>query len=86
MAWALANEAPGPAKSLAAVAAAGSGQALAVGRELTLLGPSGVEALHLFAQLLAYTGYHADAAAVSGLVAPGGQPQLPGNEPGPPRN
>lgn len=71
VAWALVHEPPGPAKSLAAVAAAGSGQALAVGRELALLGEDGAAALRLFVHLLDYAGYDDDASAVGGLVAPG---------------
>jgi len=67
LAWALANEPAGPAKSLAAVAAAGSGQALAVSHELLLLGPPGARANDLFAQLLDYAGYQADATAVKQL-------------------
>lgn len=69
MAWALANEPAGPAKSLGAVAAAGSGQALAVARELALIGPQGVEAAGLLRQLLDHAGYRADAAAVGELLA-----------------
>jgi Zn-dependent protease len=64
LAWALVNEPAGPAKSLAAVAAAGSGQSLAVAHELRLMGPQGAPALQLFGQLLGYAGYHADADAV----------------------
>jgi Zn-dependent protease len=70
LAWAMVNEPAGPAKSLAAVAAAGSGQALAVGQELVLLGQGGADAIRLFAQLLDYAGYRADAAAVSRLLGP----------------
>lgn len=64
LAWAMANEPAGPAKSLGAVAAAGSGQTDGVAHELTLLGPPGAAALGLFVQLLDYAGYHGDAAAV----------------------
>ena len=64
LAWALVNEPAGPAKSLAAVAAAGSGQSLAVAHELRLLGVPGAQSLQLFSQLLGYAGYHADAEAV----------------------
>jgi hypothetical protein len=67
LAWSMANEPPGPAKSLGAVAAAGSGQALAVGRELLLMGEQGEEATRLFAQLLQYAGYGSEAAAVASL-------------------
>lgn len=64
LAWALVNEPAGPAKSLAAVAAAGSGQSLAVAHELRMMGPPAAPALQLFGQLLGYAGYHADADAV----------------------
>lgn len=74
MAWAMVNEPAGPSKSLAAVAAAGSGQAVAVGHELMLLGPPGTAAITLFAQLLDYAGYRAEAADVSRLQ---GQKQPP---------
>ncbi|WP_208027965.1 site-2 protease family protein [Rhabdothermincola sediminis] len=69
MAWALANEPPGPAKSLAAVAAAGSGQAMAVARELLLIGPPGVQAAGLLRQLLEHAGYRAEALSVGQLLA-----------------
>jgi hypothetical protein len=68
LAWALANEPPGPSKSLGAVAAAGSGQALAVAQELQPLGRSGADANHLFGQLLDYSGYHTEAAAVAAML------------------
>jgi Zn-dependent protease len=74
LAWAMANEPAGPAKSLAAVAAAGSGQSMAVAHELRLLGAPGAEALRLFSQLLGYAGYHTDAEAVGRML---GQPQSP---------
>jgi Zn-dependent protease len=69
LAWAMANEPAGPAKSLAAVAAAGSGQAEAVARELVLLGGPGVDALRVFAQLLDYAGYTAEGSAVGRLYS-----------------
>jgi stage IV sporulation protein FB len=69
LAWALANEPAGPAKSLGAVAAAGAGEAAAVARELLLLGDQGVEGAQLFRQLLDYAGYHRDAAQVGALLA-----------------
>lgn len=69
MAWAFVHDPPGPAKSLGAVAAAGSGQAAAVARELVLLGPDGLAAARLLGQLLDHTGYHADAAAIGRLLA-----------------
>ncbi len=72
LAWAMANEPAGPSKSLGAVAAAGSGQAITVGRELLLMGPRGVDATRLFAQLLEYAGYRNEAAEVAGLL---GRPQ-----------
>lgn len=72
LAWALANEPPGPAKSLGAVAAAGSGQALAVAHEVVLLGDRGPEGVRLLAQLLDYAGYRPEAAAVGGLLTPPG--------------
>jgi Zn-dependent protease len=68
MAWAMANEAAGPSKSLGAVAAAGSGQADAVARELVLLGPPGVDGLRLFGQLLEYAGYKTEADSVARLL------------------
>jgi Zn-dependent protease len=68
MAWALVNDPAGPAKSLAAVAAAGSGQADAVARELVPLGHPGVDALRLFGQLLDYAGYKAEAGSVTRLL------------------
>ncbi|MEJ5254458.1 MAG: site-2 protease family protein [Acidimicrobiales bacterium] len=68
LAWALANEPAGPAKSLGALAAGGSGQAVAVARELLLLGPAGVEAAELLGQLLDHVGYRDDAAAVGALL------------------
>jgi hypothetical protein len=72
LAWAFANEAPGPSKSLGAVAAAGSGQAEAVARELLLLdGGAGIEPARLLQGLLAYAGYH-DAAASVGRLLPAG--------------
>jgi hypothetical protein len=54
------------------VAAAGSGQAITVSRELLLMGPRGVDATRLFAQLLDYAGYRDEAAEVAGLL---GRPQ-----------
>jgi Zn-dependent protease len=68
MAWALVNEPAGPAKSLGAVAAAGSGQADAVARELVLLGHPGLDALRLFGQLLDYAGYKTEAGSVTRLL------------------
>jgi stage IV sporulation protein FB len=67
MAWAFANEPPGPAGSLGAVATAGTGQAVAVGRELLLLGPDGEQGRRLLVELLRHTGYAGDAVAVEGL-------------------
>jgi hypothetical protein len=69
LAWAMANEPAGPAKSLGAVAAAGSGQAANVADELALLGPPGTAALSIFVQLLDYAGYHDDADAVRRRVS-----------------
>jgi Zn-dependent protease len=69
MAWALANDPAGPAKSLGAVAAAGAGCADSVAGELLLLGSDGTEGARLFQQLLDYAGYHADAARVGALLA-----------------
>ena len=65
----MANEPAGPAKSLGAVAAAGSGQAANVADELGLLGPPGTAALGIFVQLLDYAGYHDDADAVRRRVS-----------------
>jgi Zn-dependent protease len=69
LAWALANEPPGPAKSLASVAAAGSGQAGAVAHELLLLGPQGRDAAGLYRQLLDHAGYRAEADEVGRLLS-----------------
>jgi Zn-dependent protease len=69
LAWAMANEPAGPAKSLGAVAAAGSGQAANVADELGLLGQPGAAALGIFVQLLDYAGYHVDADAVRRRVS-----------------
>ena len=72
LAWAFANEPPGPSKSLGAVAAAGSGQAEAVARELLLLDDgAGVEPARLLQGLLAYAGYHDAAASVARLLPAG---------------
>ncbi len=65
MAWAFVNDPPGPAKSLGAVAAAGSGQALAVAHELVAMGPTGGEAAELLQHLLSHAGYVDAAAAVA---------------------
>lgn len=65
LAWSLAHEAPGPAKSLAAVAAARAGVTAEVTGELKAMGPAGVEAVRLLAQLLAYAGYEQQATAVT---------------------
>ncbi len=64
MAWAFANETPGPAASLGAVATAGTGQSTAVARELLALGPPGEHGRGLLGELLGLAGYAADAAAV----------------------
>lgn len=69
MAWAFVNDPPGPAKSLGAVAAAGSGQAEAVARELVAMEPGGAEAAELFQHLLTHTGYVDAAADVARLRA-----------------
>lgn len=67
MAWAFVHDPAGPAKSLGAVAAAGSGQAPAVARELILLGTEGTAAAELFQHLLSHAGYRDDAAEVARL-------------------
>jgi Zn-dependent protease len=69
LAWSMANEPAGPAKSLGAVAAAGSGHAANVADELGLLGAPGMAALGIFVQLLDYAGYRADADAVRRRVS-----------------
>ena len=67
MAWAFVNDPPGPAKSLGAVAAAGSGQASTIARELLAMGEPGRSAAELFEHLLAHAGY-AEAAAEVGRL------------------
>ncbi len=67
MAWAFVNDPPGPAKSLGAVASAGSGQAPAVARELLAMGEAGAEAAELFEHLLVHAGYLDAAAEVARL-------------------
>jgi hypothetical protein len=49
------------------VATAGTGQAVAVGRELLLLGPDGEQGRRLLVELLRHTGYAGAAVAVEGL-------------------
>lgn len=69
MAWAFVNDPPGPSKSLGAVAAAGSGQAPAVARELVAMGPQGVSAAELLQHLLSHAGYVDAATEVARLRA-----------------
>lgn len=69
MAWAFINDPTGPAKILGAVAAAGINRADAVAREMMATGGNeGVEATRLFAALLNYAGYHADAQRVNKIL------------------
>jgi len=69
MAWAFANEPPGPSQVLGAIAVAGTGQAQAfTGELLALEGDQGVRAAVLFRGLLGYAGYDREAADVGALL------------------
>jgi len=68
MTWALAFDPSKNAKVLGAMAAAQSGQAIAIAHELVLLGSDGVEAAHVFSRLLDYAGHRAEAAEVDKIA------------------
>jgi Zn-dependent protease len=71
--WALAFDPSKNARVLGALAAAQSGQAVAIAHELVLMGPDGVEAAHAFARMLDYAGHRsegAEVARVAGYAAP----------------
>ena len=81
MAWAFANEPPGPTQVLGAIAIAGTGQSAALTDELLRLeGTTGVAAAVLFHRLLEYAGYRDEAAVVASRLEVDGRSrgQLPG--------
>jgi hypothetical protein len=77
LAWAFAHESgepsggPGPLAALGAQAAADAGQAVAVARELALVGPGGPEAARAFAALLDAVGRPVEARQVTRALASG---------------
>jgi Zn-dependent protease len=74
MAWAFANEAPGPSQVLGAIAVAGTGQTRPFVTELLRMdGQAGVRAAVLFRQLLAYAGYQREAEVVESMLAADGR-------------
>jgi hypothetical protein len=75
--WALAFDPSRNAKVLGAMAAAQSGQAIAIAHELVLINPDGVEAAHQFARMLDYAGHKGEAAEVA-QIATYAAPRPPG--------
>lgn len=65
LAWSIAHEPAGPAKSLGAVAAARAGVTFEVAEELRAMGPQGGEPLRMLSQLLDHAGFHEQAIAVA---------------------
>jgi Zn-dependent protease len=69
MTWAFANDRPGPAQLLGAIAIAGTGQSEAFTAELLRLdGSAGVQGAVLFQGLLDYAGYGREAAQVTAML------------------
>jgi hypothetical protein len=74
MAWAFANEPPGPSQILGAIAVAGTGQTRVFTSELLRLdGDAGVRAALLFRGLLDYAGYDREVAEVTEILTVDGR-------------